>query len=368
MLRSPVELDASCVQNSIHKTNETPEIDQTISEVASGQGKISVSGTSVSTSAQSSSIRTLADRNGSVQTKTVLSSSSSSYQATQTLSYNPNMSQPSQQNVVNITREYVPPTAIVQTRPSIFGQQLTTDNSTKRNQSNATESTKTKRPRKTTVNIPHLTTTIAPSYSNTSQTITTIPSITSTSNSLSKSLPHTNIDMLLTSSLFTATPAPIDTLNQDSTDDFFDALNAGQGSFIPDGFMSVDGHEHTDFTITPDDFDFGEFSQTEIEGRYGSLTPPVPMSASNINQILTPASTGRSSTTSSSTTNPEVIYDVFFLPPHQLPSSLGRNETPVASFVPPTNSLLEQQYHSQTHERFNSDPQSQVRLLSNVQS
>lgn len=383
MIRSPVRLDFPVRPNPIPAPPGTPEIEQIISDVARGIGNIISNDTSISTGEQQQQLlpRPASNTNGSVVTTPHLTPIR---RKPQPPSYSPNTQTLLNQNFVTITRELVPP-SIHQSTVDTLLQQQASDNNNKRNRSDSKKPTISKRPRKTPVNRPRLTTTTTSSpYTKVLQTISMSSSITPASNSRNK--PHSWTDINISSSLncvSTTAPLPhIDTLSSHRlTDDLWHTFDGDHHDPMSNGFLSNNEQGPMDFPSVYD-FDLDELFSSKTDDRFNSSTPPLPppvlppalIPMPIISQTLTPASAEKSSTTSTAlVTASDEIYQEFLSHSHMYSSASTWQENQVSSTVltppdPPNNNLPQQPHHSQIHECFDSDSQSQVRLLYESQS
>ena len=374
MIRSPVKIDVHVRPNPIPAPPGIPELEQIISDVVSGKGNIISNDTSISTGEQQQQLlpRPASNTNGSVLTPTHFAPI---LRKPQLPSYSPNTQTLLNQNLVNITRELVPPSTH-QTRVDTLLQQQVVDNYNKRNRSDSKKTTVSKRPRKPAVNVPRSTTTTTSLYTNVSQTIPMPSSITTTSNSTNEPHLWTNID--ISSSLLddVSTTAPLPHI-----DNFWPTFNGDYHDSMSNGFLFNNAQGPMDFPAAYDVFDLDdEILPSKTDDCFNSSTPPLPppvlppAPVAIISQILTPASAEKSSTTSTTLViaSDEVYQD--FLSQTQMYSSASTwQENQVSSTVltppdPPNNNLSQQPCHSQIHEWFDSDSQSQVRLLSESQS
>jgi hypothetical protein len=358
MIRSPVKLDFSVPQNSTPSSISTADIDQTIADVAKGKGAIILGNKAIVTGSQqkqSSSPTLVWEQNGPVTTKTYLSPLHQKQQQQVPL-YDSNVSTLPHQNVVNITQQIVRPPIMEQNGMDTLVQQQATNKSKKRIQPKLSNDTGPKRSRKTKIN--------------TSQS-TIKSTVTSASTLINKPLSSSGLSISSSSSSGCVTTT--DTSKENLNSDF--ANNAWQTPNLNDNNAPNDIREQV---ICPGRFyafDLDDVYSSKTEERFNASTPPpllpsISISASIPGQLLTPASSGKSSTIS--VTNPDDVYEDFFSS-HILSSSSTSQENQVTSSVltPPdfqNNLVPQQQYHSQTFEFDDSDLQPQVRLLFDIQS
>jgi hypothetical protein len=337
-VRSPVKIDIPGSEN-LNQPKRSPEemVDETICEVVEGKGNISLLNSSTSTTSpqRKSSVSTPHSWESNGPTTTTRRYSSPVHQIQQSLTYDSNISTLNRPSFGEMIQQVIRPNF---TEQSPMNTLTAMNNNKKRNGSKSMNNSGPKRAYKPTIKRKQQT------------TITT--SVTSTPSSW-RDIPIGNSNQhLITDSL------QIQDINQNGTMMNYSVINNGQIHII---------HPNYDHQIELDDI----FSPAIDE--FPSSTPPHPLSSVSISsQLLDSESAAQSSNTFIlSLTNPNDVYDDYF--PHALPSSSTWEENQVTSSVltPPdaqNNQLLQQQYYSPNDPSLNTNLQSQVRVLSDVQS
>jgi hypothetical protein len=336
-----VKIDIPGSEN-LNQPKRSPEemVDETICEVVEGKVNISLHNpsTSITSPQRKFSVSTPHswESNGPTTTTTTRRYSSPVHQIQQSLTYDSNISTLNRPNFGEMTQQVIRPNFTEQSPMNIL---TAMNNNKKRNGSKSTNNSGTKRAHKPTIKRKQQTT-ITTSVTSTPSSWRDIP--------IGNSNPH-----LITDSL------QIQDINQNGAMMNYSVINSGQIHII---------HPNYDHQIELDDI----FSPAIDE--FPSSTPPHPLSSVSItSQLLDSDSAAQSSNTFIlSLTNSNDVYDDYFPLPN-LPSSSTWEENQVTSSVltPPdaqNNQLLQQQYYSPNDPSLNTNLQSQVRVLSDVQS
>ncbi|CAF2735624.1 unnamed protein product [Rotaria sp. Silwood2] len=386
-VRSPVKLDISMSQNLMKTTIGSPEIDQTILDVIKGKGKISIYNKLTSSvirqhqKKQPLSAQLVWEHNGPITTKTLQSPLNQEQQQQQS-TLDSNVSTLNRPTVLNITSLNNHSSSTEQSNMNKLSQQKTaTDNSKKRDRSKSTNPTKSKRQSVSTINMPPPTTTSS-SPQDVSRTTLASP-VASQPNLVNKLISWSKPSIKSSSSSsspvnVTATTAVVSTenLNHNLRNNSWQTLNIHHNNTLIDCYDSNHEQQQMNYTKDHDHIEIDDGFLVQAHGHFNSSTPPPPLTSRStliISEILTPTSVDKlSSISASSLINDDDIYDNFFQ--SYTPSCLAtpqENQVTSSVLTPPdvqSNHLLQQQYYSQTDEYFDSNLQSQVRVLYDIQS
>jgi len=378
MVRSPVELDIS-ESPYLNQTKLSPEavVDQTITEVIKGKGDIPIRKPSTPTTPQKYkrpplSAQLVWESNGPTPTTRTFCLPLHQEQQLST-TYDSNNSTLSLQNFADIT-EVIRPNSTEQNQMNTVSQQPATKNTKKRNRLRPTNNTASKR----TANIQQQQeqAQISSSHQDISQTRTS--PVTSTSNVINQRMSWLD--------------TPISSSSSSSSGSATNAHNVNQNQHLPNDSLEIPDIDRDNDMLNCSDFndnihiiyrDVGHeielddlFSQ-KLDRPFVSSTPPPmsspPMSTSITNQTMKPPSTEKSSNTLlASITHSDDIFDNYFLTGTSY-SSISFEENQVTSSVltppdPQNNHVPQQQYYSPTNTYTDSNLETQVRLLFDVQS
>ncbi|CAF1300719.1 unnamed protein product [Rotaria sp. Silwood1] len=384
-IRSPVKLDISTSQNLMKTRIGSPEIDQTISDVINGKGKISLNNKSISPSVkqqqkkQPLSAQLVWESTVPVTTKaTQPPLNQEQQQQQQKLTYESNTLTLNRPNVLNITPSKTHSPSTGQSNINKLLQQKTgTDNSKKRDRSKSTSSIKSKRPSASNINMPHPTATSSSSQ-DMQRTTPTTPPITSQPNLVNTLISWSNASTtssspgrVTTTTTATTSIASNENLNHNLTNNSWQTLNIENNDALNDYYGSHDEQRQMPYTKNHHDIEIDDEFLAQAHEHFNSSTPPPPLQSAStgiISEILTPTSIDKSlSISAASVINADDVYENFFQ--SYTPSCLSisqENQVTSSVLTPPdfqSNHLQQQQYYSQVDEYFESQLQSQVRML-----
>ncbi len=377
MVRSPVKLEISGSQH-LNQVKLSPEaaMDQTISDVIKGKGDISIGNSLKSTAPQKHqrpSLSTQLVRESIGPTPTTRTICVPLHQEQQlSTTYDSNISTLSRPNVVDITQQVIRPNSTEENKINTLTKQPAKKNNKKRNQLKSMNNTVSKRTYKSTVNIQQQQqqTIMSSSHQDISQTRTS--PVTSTSNIITKQNSWSDTP-ISSSSSESVTNAHNVNPNRRSTNDSLQTPDIDQDSDL----LDFDADMTIIYRNDGSGIELNELFSQKIDEPFVSLTPPpipsITMLTSIRNSIMKqPSGEKLSNTLLTSTANPADIFDTYFLS-DTLYSSVACEENQVTSSVetppdPQNNHLPQQQHYSSTNLYTDSNRESQVRLLFDVQS
>lgn len=320
MVRSPVKLDTTVSEQLNSTIYDIPEVvDQTITEVASGKVRISIGNSSKSAASQ---------QKQPTSPTTTRAHLSPLHQKQQPSTFDANSSPLLiHSNVVEIPSQVIHSNLSDQTKTTTIT--IKSQPKTKRKQ------TEPKRPKKST--------------SNKKQTITL-------SDTSSTNVNNEHISWVDTSRTLPESIADVSTenANQDLINSSLSLINTGHN----DGSM-LNYTPFTDqFHMIDSNRDYYDLFPSKLDDPFSSSTPLLP-SLDITEPMLNSTSIDKSSCDITTSLSNEVYQDYF-------PISCDINQSATSDL--PNNLLSNQQYYSSTNTFIDTIPQTQVRLLSDVQS
>lgn len=340
MVRSPVKLDISSPPNPIQTKDISDPVDETITEVIGGKGDISLSSSSKSTASQQQKQQPISPQmvwTSSGPLPTTRTYLSPLHQKQQPSTDDSVISPLNRQNVMETTSPVIRLNFPEQNQTNILTQQQPkAKTASKRRRPNS-------KPKQPTNNSPQLNTT-----SSSASTPTLLDN--------RMAWPDTPRSLPSCGSL---TTVPTDNTNQHLI------INS----------LSLTDIDHSDAMLHYSVFNYEPIdiysSHEQNETAFDDIFPSTPLlSTMSITESM--LQSAERLPNNLPTSLPNMDYDEFFREPTPSSSStLEENQSRLFVSTPPNvsnNSLPEQQYYSQTNTLFDTNPQSQVRLLSYVQS